>query len=140
MQAEGKTVALQQEGDKKIILVHEKKFTYLSAEHVETSLYQNNWLLWNDYELWSYEDGSEPQLLTRSGDSLHDVTPIDELGTLLLLSQKNNTIFFPYYFVTHEFGSEPMQKTSVDIPHRLLYFTGSIGKIDKKEGLWKITY
>jgi hypothetical protein len=51
--------------------------------------------------------------------------------------QDKNTILYPYYFVAHDFLESPLTAGMTDVSHRILYFTG---KIEKKDGLWKIKY
>jgi hypothetical protein len=131
------TVALQHGSEQSLVLLYNKKIFTVPAAQLIISPYQNWWLFWNSYELWSYHGGEAPKLLTRSGDHLQNVIPIDEFNTLLLMWQDKNTILYPYYFVAHDFLESPLTAGMTDVSHRILYFTG---KIEKKDGLWKIKY
>jgi hypothetical protein len=133
----GTTVALQHSQDSMLYLIHNNQLFTLPASHLVISPYEEWWLAWNLDELWSYREGETPKLILRSGDQLHEVTPIDEYNTLLLSWQNKNTILFPYYFVSHDFLPTPFKESQTDRTHRLLYFSGAIGK---QSGLWKIAY
>lgn len=107
----------------------------LPTQKFTISKYNNWWLLWSDWELWTYSQGEEPNLLNRSGEQLNQVLPLDQYNTLALAWDKKITALFPYYFVAHELFDEQIINPAVDTENKILYF------INKNEGgIWKLQY
>lgn len=107
----------------------------LQTKNSLISEYNNWWLFWNNWELWSYSKNENPNLLIRSGENLQSVLPLDIYNTLLLVWDKKTSIFFPYYRVTHDFLTEAIQEVVVDPQNQTLYFTKT-----SEKGLWKLIY
>lgn len=119
-----------------IKLITAKKSYTIPATHFLISPFNNWLLLWNDTEIWTYATGEEPKLLNRSGEKLKTIVPIDEYNTLALLWEKNTTVLYPYYLISHEL-LPAVTSLSANPTKRELYFSGEIKKI---KGLWRLSY
>ncbi|MBP6859451.1 MAG: hypothetical protein KBC69_02430, partial [Candidatus Magasanikbacteria bacterium] len=95
----------------------------------------NWWLLWSEWELWTYSQGEEPNLLNRSGEQLKYTLPLDRYNTLALIWGDRATVLFPYYFVGHDLINEKINLPQADTENKILYFTN-----EKKDGIWKLVY
>lgn len=109
----------------------------IPAEKFRLSQYNNWWLLWSPWELWTYSAGEEPYLLNRSGERLQEVVSLDKYNTLALGWANKTTASFPYYLVSHDLLDEKIKDASVDIENKILYF---INQEETKMGIWKLTY
>ncbi len=115
-----------------LIVTADKKFP-VSGEKFTISKYNNWWLIWTPWELWTYSKGEEPYLLNRSGEQLREVAPLDKYNTLALVWAKKTTALFPYYLVGHELIDHETYALVADSEKRTLFFA------DQK-GLWKLNY
>lgn len=119
-----------------MLVTPDQKFN-VSGEKFTISKYNNWWLIWTPWELWTYSKGEKPFLLSRSGEQLREVIPLDEYNTLGLVWAKRVTALFPYYFVTHELVDTQIISVVADSVKRVIYFTGLIEGV---EGLWILKY
>ncbi len=129
------TVLLQNINSSEIILLTNSNKYKLSTDKFLISKYNNWWLMWSRWELWTYSEGEDPYLLNRSGEFLQQVAPMDKYNTLALVWANKTTVLFPYYLATHDLLDEKITNTAADTENKILYFTSQ-----NKEGIWKITY
>lgn len=118
------------------LLTPDKKFN-LSGEWATISKYNNWWLIWSPWELWTYSEGEDPYLLNRSGEQLREVLPLDEYNTLGLIYAEKTNVLFPYYLVSHELLNQPVISAAADSAGRIFYFAG---EIEGQKGLWQLDY
>lgn len=119
-----------------LLLASEKKFS-LNGEKFLISDYNNWWLIWTPWELWTYSSGEEPYLLNRSGEQLEEVLPLDQYNTLALIWLKKISSVFPYYLVSHDLLEFTAKNAAADTAKRIMYFKA---EIDGQTGLWKLEY
>ncbi len=120
-----------------MILIAGDKTYDIAGEQFFISKYNNWWLIWTPWELWSYNQGEEPMLLNRSGEQLQDVIALDRYNTLALRWAEKTTILFPYYYVSHNLLNSPVNDVVADSVGRVLYF---VGELNGQQGLWKMDY
>jgi len=118
------------------ITTKDKKYN-LSGNKFLISPYNNWWLMWTPWELWTYNEGESPLLLNRSGEQLQQVAPLDKFNTLGLVWADKTTVLFPYYYVSHDLLNHPVDFIAANSDKRIVYF---IAKINNKEGLWSLNY
>ena len=131
------TVLLKNNKDSQMILLTNSSKHKISAEKFLISKYNNWWLMWSQWELWTYSEGEEPYLLNRSGESLQKVEPLDKYNTLALLWANKTTVLFPYYSTTHDLLAEKITNIAADTDNKILYY---IDQSKNKEGIWKLNY
>ena len=129
------TVLLQNKKNLQMILLTNSNKYKMPAEKFLISKYNNWWLLWSRWELWTYSEGGEPYLLNRSSEHLETVAPLDKYNTLALMWANKTTALFPYYLTTHDLLDEKITKITVDTDNKILYFINQ-----NKDGLWKLNY
>ncbi|MFA5174943.1 MAG: PEGA domain-containing protein [Patescibacteria group bacterium] len=116
-----------------LLVSKDKKFT-LSGEKFLISKYNDWWLMWTPWELWSFSvRDNEPALLSRSGEQLQEVMTLDKYNTLGLMWADKTTAIFPYYLVAHEFINNKIISSADDSESRIMYYTD-------ESGLWKLNY
>lgn len=135
LKVKGNTALIGNLYGKKAILANQNGLHPIDTTDFFVSPYNNWWLLWSQWELWTYSDGEEPQLLSRSGEQLHTVLPLDQYNTLALIWNQRSTILFPYYLVSHELIAEQIHTAHADTKNKILYFTSKT-----KDGIWKTDY
>jgi|GEM_PF-1377655 len=135
--AKNNNVLLKKDGSSEMVLVTNNKTYNIAGDKFIISKYNNWWLMWTPWELWSYTEGEEPTLLNRSGEQLQDVIPLDEYNTLGLCWAEKTTVLFPYYYVSHDMLNYPVNSTVADSDGRVLYYAGVV---NGKNGLWKLNY
>ena len=116
------TVLLKNTKDSQIILLTNSNKYKISADKFLISKYNNWWLLWSQWELWTYSEGEEPYLLNRSGEHLQEVVPLDQYNTLALAWANKTTVLFPYYLATHDLLDEKNTNIVADTQNKILYF------------------
>lgn len=131
------TVLLQNNKNSQMILLTNSNKYKLPAENFTISKYNDWWLLWSQWELWTYSDGEEPYLLNRSGESLQEAEPLDKYNTLALVWANKTTVLFPYYLATHDLLEEKITNVTADTENKILYF---INQNKNKEGIWTLNY
>lgn len=131
------TILLQNIKSLQMILLTNSNKYKLPAEKFLISKYNNWWLIWSQWELWTYSDGEEPYLLNRSGERLQKVVPLDQYNTLALVWANKTTVLFPYYLVTHDLLAEKITNITADSENKILYY---IDQTKNKEGVWKLNY
>ncbi len=128
---------LKTNNNSQVALVTKNNVYNIPAEKFIISKYNNWWLLWSQWELWTYSQNEEPNLLNRSGEKLQQTIPLDEHNTLGLVWADKVTALFPYYSVTHELYNGKIIKAEADSKNKILYF---ISGDNNKEGIWKLNY
>lgn len=94
----------------------------------------NNWLiLWSPWELWTHSEGEEPFLLSRSGEELIQVEPLDQFNTLALVWKDRVTALYPYYFIERQLVDKEAKSIAADNQNRVLYYA-------LENGIWKLSY
>lgn len=129
------TVLLQNNKSLQMILLTNSHKYKMPTEKFLISKYNNWWLIWSQWELWTYSEGEEPYLLNRSGEHLQKVMPLDKYNTLALVWANKTTVLFPYYLVTHDLLDEKITNAAADTENKILYFINQ-----NKEGIWKLNY
>lgn len=119
-----------------IIIAKDKKYN-IAGDKFKISPYNNWWLIWTPWEIWTYSAGEEPNLLNRSGEGLKEIEPLDRYNTLALIWNDKATALYPYYLVSHNLVNATITSAVSDTESKILYFTASI---DGREGLWKLAY
>lgn len=135
--AYGNTALVKTNVTDNMILVTNNSTYQVPAENFLVSKYGNWLLLWSDWELWTYSQGEEPNLLNRSGEQLNYVLPMDQYNTLALIWRDKATILFPYYFVSHDLLDEKITHPAADTENKILYF---INSDENNPGIWKLAY
>lgn len=130
-------VLLKNNKSPQMILVSNNKKYKISADKFLISKYNNWWLMWSQWELWTYSQGEEPYLLNRSGERLQKVEPLDKYNTLALVWADKTTALFPYYLVSHDLLNEKTSNPIADTENKILYF---INTDASKAGIWKLNY
>lgn len=133
--AHANTVLIKTNKNSRMILVTPNNKHKITADKFLVSRYNNWWLLWSEWELWTYSQGEEPNLLNRSGEQLKYTLPLDRHNTLALIWNDRVTALFPYYFVSHDLINEKINIPQADTENKILYFTN-----EKKDGVWKLVY
>jgi hypothetical protein len=131
------TILLKNAKDSEMILLTNSNRYKISADKFLISKYNNWWLLWSQWELWTYSEGEEPYLLNRSGEYLQEVTPMDKYNTLAITWANKTTVLFPYYLATHDLLNEKITDIAADTDNKIIYF---VNKTKNKEGIWKLSY
>lgn len=137
LEARQGVVLLKNDKKPEMILLTDTSQHRLAAEKFLISPYNNWWLLWSPWEIWTYSAGEEPYLLNRSGEHLQEVAPLDKYNTLALGWAGKTTVSFPYYLVNHDLLDEKIQDLAVDAENKILYF---INQNESRAGIWKLNY
>lgn len=119
------------------LLITAQNNFYLNTNDFFVSPYNEWWLFWSPWELWTYSLGDKPYLLNRSGEELKQVAPLDQYNTLGLVWKNKITVLFPYYYISHDFINGVINKIQPDTNKKTMYFSGII---NKQNGLWQINY
>lgn len=135
--ARQETALIKTEKNSKMILTGRNYKYKIQADKFFISKFNNWWLLWSPLELWSYSQNEEPYLLSRSGEHLEQVVPLDEHNTLGLTWADKTAALFPYYLVGHEIINEKIKKSAADSENKIFYF---IPEDKNKPGIWKLNY
>lgn len=129
------TALIKTNQNSRMILVTANNKYKVTADKFLVSKYNNWWLLWSEWELWTYSQGEEPNLLNRSGEQLKYTLPLDQYNTLALIWGDRASVLFPYYSVSHDLINEKINTPQADTGNKILYFTN-----EKKDGIWKLAY
>lgn len=127
------TVILRNANRDKFLIVRNNVSYQINASHYRYSKFNNWWLFWSKWELWSYSESDEPYLLNRSGAELNNVLPIDQFNTLGLTWNNHMTALYPYYYIEENLVERPLLSATVNPVARTLYFSDA-------GGFWKTTY
>lgn len=119
-----------------IILTSENKFN-ISGEKFHISKYDGWMLIWTPWEIWTYVQNKEPNLLNRSGEQLINVIPLNKYNTLGLIWDNRATALYPYHLVTHDILNNSITSAIAATQQNILYFSA---KINNEIGLWKLDY
>lgn len=129
------TALIKTNQNSRMILVTTNNKYKITADKFLVSKYNNWWLLWSEWELWTYSQGEEPNLLNRSGEQLKYTLPLDQYNTLALIWGDKVSALFPYYFVSHDLINEKINTPQADTENKILYFIN-----EEKGGIWKLAY
>lgn len=135
--AAGDTAAIKFPNQRQIQIISPGKIFTVAAERWRLSAATGWWFFWHPHELTIYAPGNEPTLLQRSSATLKDVILLDDYHTVALQWEKDTTVFFPYYLVTHQFLSGSFTALAADTKTRTLF---AAGVIKNQTGLWKLDY
>lgn len=119
-----------------MILTKNNKYT-ITGEKFIASQYNNWWLIWTPWEIWTHSKNEEPNLLNRSGEQLQKIVPLDRYNTLALIWSDKTTALFPYYLVNHDLLNYKIKDAAADPKKKIFYF---IAEINNQNGLWQLTY
>lgn len=137
MAAQQNTVLLKNNKNSQMILLTNSNKYKIPVEKFLISKYNNWWLMWSQFELWTYGEGQEPYLLNRSSERLQKVVPMDQYNTLALVWAEKTSALFPYYLVSHDLLNEKITNLFADTENKILYF---INQDKNKQGIWKLNY
>jgi len=133
-----KDAALIKSGpNQEVTLIYSDHRVTFNAEKNLISKYNDWWLFWTPSELRTFSYNDEPSLLTRSGETLKDVLPLDEYNALLLVWADKTTIMHPYYLVNTPLLDFTISHPTADTEKRILYY---VSDINKQKGLWSLQY
>jgi len=130
-------ILLKQPGAPQMLLITPQDDFDINAERFLISRYNNWWLFWTPWELWSYSPSEQPYLLNRSGEQLRFVEPLDQYNTLGLIWANKATALYPYYLVTQTLLSGDIRQFATDSERKILYL---LGTLNGHEGLWSLEY
>ena len=130
-----KNILLIDNDKKEMLLLGENEKHKISAENYTISPYNDWWLIWSQYELWTYEHNKKPQLVNRSGENLKAVMPMDKFNTLALVWEDKVSALFPYYLVSSDLINIKTKQVNTDTKNKIMYFTR-----EDKKGLWVLHY
>jgi len=119
-----------------LIIRSDEKFS-VAGEKFLLSPYNDWWLIWTPWEIWTYNAKEEPNLLNRSGQQLRQILPLDEHNTLALVWAEKTTALFPYYLVSEDLIGGALTSAAADYNKKIMYFSGAL---DGKSGLWRLGY
>lgn len=137
MAAENEQILLKKNNEAEMILLTSGKKFNISGEKFLISDFNNWWLIWTPWEIWTYNEGGEPMLLNRTGQQLKKIVPLDRYNTLALNWAQKTTALFPYYLVTHDLLEQPSTDLFADTDKRVLYFGA---EINSQKGIWQMGY
>ncbi|MFH1789723.1 MAG: PEGA domain-containing protein [bacterium] len=118
-----------------LVIINKNGEYFLSGQNHSVSQYNDWWIIWSPWELWTYIEDEKPELQLRSGEKLVQAIPMDEYNALALIWQDKTTVFYPYYLETHTLIDLKIIKSAVDSKKRMMYFTHS-----DAQGLWALNY
>jgi len=131
------TALLKNEDQPEMTLISKGGKFNVSGDNFKISRYNDWWLIWTKWEIWTFTEGEEPYLLNRSGENLQQVVPLDKYNTLALVWADKTTALFPYYLVTHDLLNNKISHAEADSEKKILFFSGQIGG---KDGVWTLSY
>jgi hypothetical protein len=138
--AQQNTALLKTNISGRMLLVNNNSMQPMQINNFLISKYNNWWLLWSDWELWSYNDNENPYLLNRSGEHLTDTVPLDQYNTLALVWADKVTALFPYYSVSHDLINEKASNPIADTDNKIFYFIKNNNQDKNSNGIWKLNY
>ncbi len=121
------TVLLQSNKDSRMVIVRQDSQHVLPTNTWLISPFDSWWILKNDAELWTYIEGEKPQLLTRSGEHLSQVLPLDEENTLGIVNGGAMWSLFSYELVQQKIVPGPIKEATANPYARQLYYTAENG-------------
>jgi len=135
--AKNNFILLKKKNQPEMMLLTNGKKYLLAGDKFLISKYNNWFIAWTPWEIWTKTENEDPLLLNRSGLQLQEIIPLDKYNTLGLVWADNVTILFPYYLVSTEIINQKVNTLVSDSDKRVLYFGGTY---NNKEGLWKLEY
>ncbi len=131
------TALIKAGANSELTLVYSGRRLNFNADKSLISRYNDWWLFWTASELRTFNYSEEPALLTRSGETLKEVLPLDEYNALLLVWAEKTTIMHPYYLVNTPLLEQTISNPVANTEKRILYFSGVL---NKQTGLWQLEY
>jgi hypothetical protein len=122
--------------DKMIFLNQEQRYDFAGQKFL-ISDYNEWWIFWTPWEIRTCVLGEEPILLSRTGQQLQEVLPMDKYNTLMLNWAEKTTVLFPYYLVSHDFNNNKITSPMINTENRIIYF---IADISGQKGIWEVEY
>ncbi|HYE60138.1 MAG TPA: PEGA domain-containing protein [Candidatus Kapabacteria bacterium] len=112
--------------------------TVLPTQHILFSPESDEWISWSPSEIWTiFTDGSTT-LVTRTGDEIATVSPLDRTGSLLLVHDTRFVAYNPGYETNHElFRNGRVYDLGVNTRNRKIYFLGEVGQ---KKNIFELNY
>lgn len=129
---DGTVLLKDKSGTKFFIIRADKKFA-IEANNYFFSKFNNWWIFWGPYELWTYSENDEPFLLNRSGKRIENIIPLDQFNTLALQRDDEISALFPYFYIDRSLVDDGVKAMAVNPNNRILYFTND-------KGLWRLNY
>lgn len=96
-----------------------------------------SWLAWSDWEVWSIDNKGETSLITRTGDTIKDVSPLNQFGVIVIANSIKLEANDPNYSIIQNLYSGKVNQISVNKKKKVLYFLGEVGG---KEGLFELEF
>lgn len=110
----------------------------LPVSHLTFFAKQNYWLSWEDGELWGISQDGTANLINRFSESIEDVIPLTDVGTLLIVTNTKLFTFHPVYYIPHELlQAENIERVSVEKKRREVYVLGTIAGSRR---VWRLGY
>lgn len=127
------TVLLKNDKLGKFMIVRQDRTYLVNGNNYYISKFNDWWVMWSPWELWTYSQGEEPFLLNRSGNKIYNVRSLDQFNTLALQWENNVSALHPYYYIEQTIIDKQITEMDVNPNTRTIYFTNS-------SGLWKLVY
>lgn len=127
------TVLLRDRAGNNFFIVRPNAKFAINANKYFLSKFNNWWLFWSPYELWTYSENEEPFLLNRSGVKLDNILPLDQFNALALLRDGEITALFPYFYLERSLVTGSVKAMAASPDNRIIYYS------DVK-GIWKLNY
>lgn len=126
----------------RILLIRKENGTtsqqYTSAFSRWYASQTNEWLVWTPWELTTFYETGNKEVLNRTSEPIVSVRPLDEFGLLLLATDSTLFGFNPGFYVTHElFNNINISSVGVHLKSRNIYFYGTVGT---KTGIFELAY
>ncbi len=112
----------------------EKSISEINAKSFFYQKDTEEWWFWSDHELWSIYKNGDLKLLSRHGNKIKSVSPLDEYGLMLFVDEKSLQALNPGFFPNEKlYQSENIEKYFVNTKERNLYFV-------ENDKLFKLEY
>ena len=111
----------------------------LETTHLYYNEATNEWLTWNEWELWAIYDNGTTTLLNRMSKPVTDIKSLDKYGMLLFVTKDALFMFNPGYYITTPILLEVSNITDVAVnqEYRKIYFFATI---KDTTGVYEIEY
>ncbi len=127
------TILLKDQATNHFYIIRSSENFVVDANKYFFSKFNSWWLFWGQYELWSYSEGDEPTLLSRSGEKFENVLSLDQFNTLALLRAGEISALFPYFYLDRTMVDDSVKSMTNNPNSRTLYFSDN-------KGIWKLDY
>ncbi|MEK7625076.1 MAG: PEGA domain-containing protein [Patescibacteria group bacterium] len=127
------TVLLRDKAENIYYIVRANAKFAINASKYYLSRFNNWWLFWSPYELWTYSEDDEPYLLNRSGVKFENILPLDKYNTLALHRDGKISALFPFFYIERELVDDSVKVMTADPEARVIYYSND-------KGIWKLNY